>query len=93
MPIDKDSACIATPGFSGFIPTMRYQFGMTYGNASRKLAHYEDDQSGKHLHGIHIRHHEQGKKEEGSMWNEKRGVVSSVDDRFSFPPVPGYTVS
>jgi hypothetical protein len=92
MPLEKDSACIATPGFSGFIPSMRYQIGQTYGNASRMLAHVEEGEKGNHMHGHHVPHHQLKHDEEEVVWDNKH-VVSNVDDRHSFPPVPGYTVN
>ena len=31
------SPSIAAPGFAGFVPSLKYQFGQTYGNATRHI--------------------------------------------------------
>ncbi|KAJ1560607.1 hypothetical protein HK096_007925, partial [Nowakowskiella sp. JEL0078] len=33
----KEETCIATPGFMGFVPSYKFQFGLTYGNATRHI--------------------------------------------------------
>ncbi|KAJ3279449.1 hypothetical protein HK104_001458 [Borealophlyctis nickersoniae] len=37
MTLKEETNCIATPGFAGFVPSLKYQFGLTYGNATRHI--------------------------------------------------------
>ncbi|KAJ1554538.1 hypothetical protein HK405_004761, partial [Cladochytrium tenue] len=34
---DDETTCIATPNFGGFVPSLKYQFALTYGNATRHI--------------------------------------------------------
>lgn len=100
MKLTKD--CIATPGFAGFVPSLRYQFGDTYGNSSRRILETDPTlKSGKIQKKVQEKRavsktappHDTKEPEEGKskeyVWRLKNKYQTG-DDRFNFPPVPGY---
>jgi hypothetical protein len=125
MTLKEETTCIATPGFAGFVPSLKYQFGLTYGNATRHILHTDPslkqgqiqvehqkklvelkqerarerervlvgNQSGGNAGGeVGQGAAANGKNGGGQSYVWKRGnKFATSDDRFSFPPVPGYT--
>ncbi|KAJ3026697.1 hypothetical protein HK097_006316, partial [Rhizophlyctis rosea] len=145
MPYEGGTDCIATPGFAGFVPSLKYQFGLTYGNATRhilrtdpslkqgimqqEIATRKQTANASHVAQvaaeaasdvvanmaagtgrgttIDVREVIPGKafarkgaaakgecpagdESHDWVWMEGRKYATG-DDRFSFPPVPGYT--
>ncbi|KAJ3200937.1 hypothetical protein HK099_002468, partial [Clydaea vesicula] len=151
MKFSEETACIAVPCYAGFVPSLRYQFGATYGNATRQIL--ETDPSlhqgklqtkAQNLREFHQlkknlnsnggenssyvnedfkpkigllkresnsntntvkfeleefkppqknklnRNFNEKKEEDNYVWKLKNKYHTG-DDRFSFPPVPGYT--
>ncbi|KAJ3127360.1 hypothetical protein HK098_006444 [Nowakowskiella sp. JEL0407] len=117
MPL-KEEKCIATPGFMGFVPSYKFQFGLTYGNATRHILDTDPSlKQGKVQQEIRSKQIAKARRNlqeldpslmsgdvgggrfdkssslgdsENNVW--KRGnKYATGDDRFSFPPVPGYT--
>ncbi|KAJ3332964.1 hypothetical protein HDU76_012461 [Blyttiomyces sp. JEL0837] len=98
-----ETTCIATPGFAGFVPSLKYQFGLTYGNATRHILQTDPSLKQGKIQQEHAvkRAHLVAKQKANNIsqamsgdqeyiW--KRGnKYATGDDRFSFPPVPGYT--
>ncbi|KAJ3204338.1 hypothetical protein HDU83_000624 [Entophlyctis luteolus] len=102
MTLKEETTCIATPGFAGFVPSLKYQFGLTYGNATRHILHTDPSlKQGEIQKTISAkREHLLAQKNSASQQkptSQKEYVWKRVnkyatgDDRFSFPPVPGYT--
>ena len=99
MGLQESSNPIATPGFAGFVPSMSMKYGMTFGNATREIMK-TDPSLKKGL--IQQEYAKRFFKEKAStnveaeiddqknVW-ERRNTYATGDDRFSFPPVPGYT--
>lgn len=103
MTLQGDSKCIATPGFAGFVPSLKYQFGLTYGNATRHILR-TDPSLKKGLIQTELSRKARLTKAPTVMESSEEGVsddkpwvwkgsnkYATGDDRFSFPPVPGYT--
>ncbi|KAJ3066286.1 hypothetical protein HDU98_010403 [Podochytrium sp. JEL0797] len=103
MTLKEETTCIATPGFAGFVPSLKYQFGLTYGNATRHILHTDPSLKQGEIQKTAATRREELlsqralSKAKKSSSNEKEYVWKRVnkyatgDDRFSFPPVPGYT--
>jgi hypothetical protein len=103
MTLQEETKCIATPGFAGFVPSLKYQFGLTYGNATRhilrtdsslKKGQIQQDMSRKRAQKAHPAHQAPTTDDGPSdslVWKMQRNKYATGDDRFSFPPVPGYT--
>jgi len=109
MSIIKDeTTCIATPGFAGFVPSLKYQFGLTYGNATRHILRTDSSLKQGVVQQEIARRKGLGREErvdgvlevaggqvvgDGThdlVWKGRKKYATG-DDRFSFPPVPGYT--
>jgi hypothetical protein len=105
MTLQEETKCIATPGFAGFVPSLKYQFGLTYGNATRQILRTDPSlkkgfiqtelsrktrQTKAPTTSSVTENHEQA-DEKGWVWKVGRNKYATGDDRFSFPPVPGYT--
>lgn len=103
MTLQGDSKCIATPGFAGFVPSLKYQFGLTYGNATRQILR-TDPSLKKGLIQTELSRKARLTKAPTVLESSEEGVsddkpwvwkgsnkYATGDDRFSFPPVPGYT--
>ncbi|KAJ3105269.1 hypothetical protein HDU97_008292 [Phlyctochytrium planicorne] len=100
MTLKEETTCIATPGFAGFVPSLKYQFGLTYGNATRHILQTDSSLKQGHIQKEHSRHIAEirarrevagpSSSEEEYVW-KKGNKYATADDRFSFPPVPGYT--
>lgn len=103
MTLPGDSKCIATPGFAGFVPSLKYQFGLTYGNATRQILK-TDPSLKKGLIQTEIARKTRLTKAPTVLESSEEGIsddkpwvwkssnkYATGDDRFSFPPVPGYT--
>jgi hypothetical protein len=98
MTLISDSNCLATPGFAGFIPSLKYQYGQTYGNATRHILDVDPS-----LNGGKVRQEQRTKSNEkkedaasanipaDNLWKNRTNKYATGDDRFTFPPVPGYT--
>ena len=84
---------IAIPGFAGFIPSLKYQFGQTYGNATRTVLQSDHSlKKGKIRQELLENKETKAQNSDKDKWLGKYAKASSkVDDRFSFPPIPGYT--
>ncbi|KAJ3126504.1 hypothetical protein HK100_010221 [Physocladia obscura] len=102
MTLEEETTCIATPGFAGFVPSLKYQFGLTYGNATRHILHTDPSLKQGEIQKAITARREQFLAEKNSASakkssNEKEYIwkrenkYATGDDRFSFPPVPGYT--
>jgi hypothetical protein len=101
MTLQGDSKCIATPGFAGFVPSLKYQFGLTYGNATRQILRtdpslkkglIQTELARKARKAPTVRESFDEGISEDKPWVWKgRNKYATGDDRFSFPPVPGYT--
>ncbi|KAI9342777.1 hypothetical protein DFJ73DRAFT_762116 [Zopfochytrium polystomum] len=106
MTLKEETTCIATPNFGGFVPALKYQFGLTYGNATRhilqtdpslkqgriqqEIAHRRETKRADRAAASPSAVPHGGGSNEEYIW--KRGnKYATGDDRFSFPPVPGYT--
>ncbi|KAI9105884.1 hypothetical protein DFS34DRAFT_574243 [Phlyctochytrium arcticum] len=103
--VDSSPNCIATPNYAGFVPSLKHQYGLTYGNATRHILRTDPTiKSGVIQTEIEKRKdvarpssHDvpekwKGEGEDGAKWlwtTAKK--YATGDDRFSFPPVPGYT--
>ncbi|KAI8830463.1 hypothetical protein BC829DRAFT_366447 [Chytridium lagenaria] len=103
MTLKEETTCIATPGFAGFVPSLKYQFGLTYGNATRHILQTDSSLKQGHIqreHATHIAELRARREARGPIgtsdeqqeyvW-KKVNKYATADDRFSFPPVPGYT--
>ena len=102
----EETTCIATPGFAGFVPSLKYQFGLTYGNATRHILHtdpslkkgvIQQDYS-RRLRAYKANLSAPDSSETFAAQDDANAYVwkgrnkyATGDDRFSFPPVPGYT--
>jgi hypothetical protein len=92
----EETKCIATPGFAGFVPSMATKFGMTFGNATREILQSDpslkkgDIQKAFYANVAIKQHESEIKRKEPEIFVSKT-VSGTSDDRFSFPPVPGYT--
>ena len=105
MTLQQETNCIATPGFAGFVPSLKYQFGLTYGNATRHILRTDPSlkkgliqtELGRKFRATKapttIAENENGSDDasKGVVWKVGRNKYATGDDRFSFPPVPGYT--
>ncbi|KAJ1553402.1 hypothetical protein HK405_008027, partial [Cladochytrium tenue] len=108
-----ETTCIATPNFGGFVPSLKYQFALTYGNATRHILRTDPSLKQGHIQQELARRREGRQKAErasvtiaavpspsqsagspspstDTIW-KKSNKYATGDDRFSFPPVPGYT--
>ncbi|KAJ3313584.1 hypothetical protein HDV04_001801 [Boothiomyces sp. JEL0838] len=100
MGIQDEPTCIATPGFAGFVPSMSSKFGMTFGNASREILKTDPSlkkgaiqmELAKKTYKADAENTDSKipYKEQKYVWDRKT-TYATGDDRFSFPPVPGYT--
>lgn len=114
MKVSEETTCIATPGFAGFVPNLRYEYGRTYGNATRHILQIDpslkqgkiqqDLTKIKSVSSTADSNNLNGGQEyttannvvgdahtnDGYVWKLKNKYHTG-DDRFSFPPVPGYT--
>ena len=88
MTLTDEKTCLATPGFAGFVPSLRYQFGATYGNATRHILDTDPSLKQGKIQQAHKSTTPPTKPME--VWTT-RNKFSTGDDRLSFPPVPGYT--
>jgi hypothetical protein len=98
----QEETCIATPGFAGFVPSMSTKFGMTFGNATKEILKtdpylkkgiIQQEVSRRVQMQKQLANEDsvmQGKNEDTEIW-KGRNTYATGDDRFSFPPVPGYT--
>lgn len=97
----QENTCIATPGFAGFVPSMSMKYGMTFGNASREILKKDPSLKKGVIQQEFAKKVQQQKAlanvealnltdEQKNAW-ERRNTYATGDDRFSFPPVPGYT--
>jgi len=98
------NSSMAAPGFAGFVPSLKYQFGKTYGHAvshilktdpSLKQGFIQQERLKKvreilkkNQEKLDQEAAEREQKEKQHSWKTKH---ATGDDRFSFPPVPGYT--
>ncbi|TPX36038.1 hypothetical protein SmJEL517_g01715 [Synchytrium microbalum] len=83
------------PGYSGFIPTLGESFGHTFGIATKQIL----DENLSLKQGRIQKEREAAKAarraaakqpEHNVVWGQEK-TWATGDDRFSFPPVPGYT--
>jgi hypothetical protein len=93
-----DNECIAIPGFAGFVPSMSSKFGSTFGNTTREILKTDPSlKKGAIQQEFAKKLAEKLNKNTSVQPNaaetEKRtrNAFATGDDRFSFPPVPGYT--
>ncbi|KAI8622792.1 hypothetical protein BC830DRAFT_1087809 [Chytriomyces sp. MP71] len=102
MTLKEETTCIATPGFAGFVPSLKYQFGLTYGNATRHILHTDSSLKQGDIQKTAAAKREdllaQRSSANAKTSNQEKEYVwkrvnkyATGDDRFSFPPVPGYT--
>ncbi|KAJ3180403.1 hypothetical protein HDU85_004109 [Gaertneriomyces sp. JEL0708] len=72
----------AVPHYAGFVPTLKHQYGQTYGNATRSILQSR-------------RQHKTSKPTKPAHFPKEHRPSTIVrrnpDSRFTFPPVPGYT--
>ncbi|KAJ3265632.1 hypothetical protein HDU77_004405 [Chytriomyces hyalinus] len=103
MTLKEETTCIATPGFAGFVPSLKYQFGLTYGNATRHILHTDPSLKQGEIQKAATARREDLLAQRNNSNNAKKSSsdkeyvwkrvnkYATGDDRFSFPPVPGYT--
>ncbi|KAJ3194021.1 hypothetical protein HK101_003657 [Irineochytrium annulatum] len=87
------------PGFAGFIPSLKYEYGVTYGNATRHILATDPSLKQGEVQREYARRVAELRAQrqpaeprvrEEDVWKGKQ-KYTTADDRFSFPPVPGYT--
>ncbi|KAI9204933.1 uncharacterized protein BJ171DRAFT_617961 [Polychytrium aggregatum] len=112
MTLKEETTCIATPGFAGFVPSLKYQFGLTYGNATRHILSTDPslkqgsiqqdlqkrcqelrvtNRGGRASVSQEIPSNGMSADDDTTLWKSRGHLYATGDDRFSFPPVPGYT--
>jgi hypothetical protein len=102
----NNSTSNSIPNYAGFVPSLRYQFGETYGNATRHILETDPTlKSGKIQRAVQAKsvplnapapaarsqESVNGKSKEYT-WRLKNKYQTG-DDRATFPPVPGYVNS
>jgi hypothetical protein len=96
---NQDDNGIAAPGFAGFVPSMKYQFGLTFGNAARTILKTDPSLKKGAIQQEYLKQKASKaaqntrqviNSEDTNVWKAGKKYATG-DDRFSFPPVPGYT--
>jgi len=98
MGILEDSKCYATPGYTGFIPSMMDSFGETYGSLTKKIVKNDPClQRNAKIREERKKENEIYEKKikevECSLpWKKKVNFRKDSDDdrKTIFPPIPGY---
>jgi hypothetical protein len=88
---------VYTPGYMGFIPSCRSKFGKTYGDTTRYILQTEPSLKQGKVQTEFVKARLErsptrtSSPESHLIPNQTKHKYQTGDDRFSFPPVPGYT--
>lgn len=87
----KTTSANTIPNYAGFVPSLRYQFGETYGNATRHILDTDPTlKSGRIQQAVQAKSASTSVPSVPVVQKESVGIKSMSNDRSKFPPVPGY---